>query len=249
MEVVGVRVELPSNQPIVLLREEGGNRYLPIWIGPNEATAIATAMEGVQPARPLTHDLMRSMLDAVGALAVSVVITEMRDSVFFADLTLDSGGEQVKISSRPSDAIALAVRTGTPVFASPDVLDEAAPSFPEPDEPEEDSGLDFNIEGISLGSDSEQQKTMEQAQETVPDMPALDLSGITLDMDGATTATQAGSSGKDEKWYEVQTKFDLAKAYQEMGDNDGAKEILQEVITEGDSEQKAAAESVLASLD
>ncbi len=127
-------------------------------------------------------------------------------------------------------------------------FDEAVPSMPETSAPKEDSGLDFNIEGISLDSDSEQ-KTMEQAQETMPDMPALDLSGITLDMDGATTATQAGSSGKDEKWYEVQTKFDLAKAYQEMGDNDGAKEILQEVITEGDSEQKAAAESVLATLD
>ena len=79
-------------------------------------------------------------------------------------------------------------------------------------------------------------------------MPALDLSGISLDLDGATGA-QSASADKDEKWYEVQTKFDLAKAYQEMGDNDGAREILQEVLTEGDSEQKAAAESVLASLD
>lgn len=137
MEVVGVRVELPSNQPIVLLREEGGARYLPIWIGPNEATAIATAMEGVEPPRPLTHDLMRSVIDAVGALAVKVVITEMRDSVFFADLTLDAKGEEVKISSRPSDAIALAVRTGTPVFASPAVLDEAAVHFEDDDEEEE----------------------------------------------------------------------------------------------------------------
>ncbi|HEU4320888.1 MAG TPA: bifunctional nuclease family protein [Acidimicrobiia bacterium] len=137
MEVVGVRVELPSNQPIVLLREEGGSRYLPIWIGANEATAIATAMEGVQPPRPLTHDLMRSVLDAVGALAVRVVITEMRDSVFFADLTIDASGEEVKVSSRPSDAIALAVRTGTPVFAAPAVLDEAAVHFEEDDEEEE----------------------------------------------------------------------------------------------------------------
>jgi pilus assembly protein FimV len=125
----------------------------------------------------------------------------------------------------------------------------AEPSIPGRSAPEEDVGLDFNIDGISLDSDSEEQTTMEQAQETMPEMPALDLSGITLDMDGATTATQTASSGKDEKWYEVQTKFDLAKAYQEMGDKDGAKEILQEVITEGDSEQKAAAESVLATLD
>src|SRR3970040_1524531 len=111
LEVVGVRVELPSNQPIVLLKEKEGTRYLPIWIGANEATAIATAMEGVTPPRPLTHDLMRSVIDAVGALAVSVVITEMRDSVFFADLTLDVSGKEVKVSARPSDAGALAVRT------------------------------------------------------------------------------------------------------------------------------------------
>lgn len=137
MEVVGVRVELPSNQPIVLLREEGGTRYLPIWIGANEATAIATAMEGVKPPRPLTHDLMRSILDAVGALPVSVVITEMRDAVFFADLALDVSGTETKVSSRPSDAIALAVRTGTPVFASAAVLEEAAVHFEDEDEEEE----------------------------------------------------------------------------------------------------------------
>lgn len=137
MEVVGVRVELPSNQPIVLLREEDGTRYLPIWIGANEATAIATAMEGVKPPRPLTHDLMRSILDATGALPVSVVITEMRDAVFFADLALEISGEETKISSRPSDAIALAVRTGTPVFAAAAVLDEAAVHFEDEDEEEE----------------------------------------------------------------------------------------------------------------
>ncbi len=113
--------------------------------------------------------------------------------------------------------------------------------------PMEDPGLDFNIEGISFGSGSAEE-AKESSDDTLSEMPALDLSGISLDMDGTTT-NETGGSGKDEKWYEVQTKFDLAKAYQEMGDNDGAKEILQEVISEGDSEQKAAAESVLASLD
>lgn len=137
MEVVGVRVELPSNQPIVLLKEQEGTRYLPIWIGASEATAIATAMEGVEPPRPLTHDLMRSIIDAVGALASKVVITEMRDSIFFADLSLDVSGTEVKVSSRPSDAIALAVRTGTPVLAAPDVLDEAGVHFEDEDEEEE----------------------------------------------------------------------------------------------------------------
>lgn len=137
MEVVGVRVELPSNQPIVLLKEQEGSRYLPIWIGASEATAIATAMEGVEPPRPLTHDLMRTIIDAIGALAVRVVITEMRDSIFFADLTLDVSGNEVKVSSRPSDAIALAVRTGTPVLAAPDVLEEAGVHFEDEDEEEE----------------------------------------------------------------------------------------------------------------
>lgn len=137
LDVVGVRVELPSNQPIVLLKEKEGTRYLPIWIGANEATAIATALEGVQPPRPLTHDLMRSVIDAAGALAVRVVITEMRDSVFYADLALDVTGEEVQVSSRPSDAIALAVRTGTPIFAHPNVLEEAGVHFEEEDEEDE----------------------------------------------------------------------------------------------------------------
>lgn len=137
LEVVGVRVELPSNQPIVLLRELDGSRYLPIWIGANEATAIATALEGVTPPRPLTHDLMRSLIDAAGALATRVVITEMRDSVFYADLALDVSGKVIQVSSRPSDAIALAVRTGTPIFAFPAILDEAGVHFEEENEEDE----------------------------------------------------------------------------------------------------------------
>lgn len=131
MEIVGVRVELPSNQPIVLLKEKDGSRYLPIWIGGDVATAIATAMEGVVPPRPLTHDLMRSVLDSAGILATQVTVTEMRDSVYFADLTLDVGGRDVHISCRPSDAIALAVRSGTPVFALQSVLAEAGIEFEE----------------------------------------------------------------------------------------------------------------------
>ena len=138
MEVLGVRVELPSNQPIVLLREQDGERHLPIWIGGSEATAIATALEGVTPPRPLTHDLMRSVIDAVGALATRVVITEMRDSVFYADLSLDVSGREVHVSSRPSDAIALAVRTGTPVYALEGVLEDAGVVFEEEGTEEEE---------------------------------------------------------------------------------------------------------------
>ncbi len=126
MRVVDVRLELPSNQPIVLLKELEGERYLPIWIGAPEATAIATALEKVTTPRPLTHDLLRSIIDVLGGVASQVVISEMRDSIFFADITFDTEGRQVEVSSRPSDAIALAVRTGTPIFAHPAVLDEAA---------------------------------------------------------------------------------------------------------------------------
>ncbi|HLV90579.1 MAG: bifunctional nuclease family protein [Acidimicrobiales bacterium] len=126
LRVVDVRLELPSNQPIVLLKELDGDRYLPIWIGAPEATSIATALEKVTTPRPLTHDLLRSVIDVLGAVASRVVITEMRDSIFFADITFDAQGKEVAVSSRPSDAIALAVRTGTPIFASPAVLDEAA---------------------------------------------------------------------------------------------------------------------------
>ncbi|MEE8489502.1 MAG: bifunctional nuclease family protein [Acidimicrobiia bacterium] len=163
MDVVGVRVELPSNQPIVLLREKDGSRYLPIWIGANEATAIAIALEGIQPPRPLTHDLMRSVIDAVGALAVRVVITEMRDSVFYADLALDVSGKEVQISSRPSDAIALAVRTGTPVFTISGVLEEAGVHFEEDDEEEEVARFrefleEVTVEDFLSGEDTEQQE-------------------------------------------------------------------------------------------
>jgi bifunctional DNase/RNase len=150
LEVVGVRVELPSNQPIVLLKEQAGVRYLPIWIGATEATAIATALEGIHPQRPLTHDLMRSVIDAIGALATRVVITEMRDSIFYADLALDVSGDEVEVSSRPSDAIALAVRTGTPVFALPGVLDAAGVLFEEENEDDEVARFREFLEEVTI---------------------------------------------------------------------------------------------------
>jgi bifunctional DNase/RNase len=125
MEVVGVRVELPTNTPILLLREREGTRYLPIWIGTPEATAIALALEGIETARPLTHDLMKSLLDALGADIERVDVTSLDEGTFFADLVIEAEGEQLTISSRPSDAIALATRAGAPVFASKALLDEA----------------------------------------------------------------------------------------------------------------------------
>src|SRR6476661_4857071 len=113
---------MPSNQPIVLLREVGGDRYLPIWIGPGEATAIAFAQQGMAPARPLTHDLFKDVLEAVGQELTEVRITDLREGVFYAELVFASG---VEVSARPSDAIALALRTGTPIFGAEAVLEEA----------------------------------------------------------------------------------------------------------------------------
>ena len=125
METIGVRVELPTNTPILLLRERDGNRYLPIWIGTPEATAIALALEGVETARPLTHDLLRTIVEALGADVEQVNVTGLDDGIFFADLIIGSDGDELTISSRPSDAIALATRTGSPVYASRALLDEA----------------------------------------------------------------------------------------------------------------------------
>ena len=127
MSVVGVRVELPSNQPIVLLKEAEGDRYLPIWIGAVEATAIAFAQQGIVPARPMTHDLFRDTLEAVGAHLSAVRITELRDGIFYAELVFDGG---VEVSARPSDAIALAIRTGVTIFGEESVLAEAGIAGP-----------------------------------------------------------------------------------------------------------------------
>jgi bifunctional DNase/RNase len=124
MEVVGVRIELPTNTPILLLREVGGERFLPIWIGTNEATAIALALEGVEPPRPMTHDLLKLVLEAVGSKVERVIVTDLQDGTFFADLVMSRNGEEVVVSARPSDAIALATRTQAPVLVSRAVLDE-----------------------------------------------------------------------------------------------------------------------------
>jgi len=120
--VLGVRVEMPTNHPIVLLRERNGERYLPIWIGAAEATAIAYAQQGIEPPRPLTHDLMKNLLDALGHRLTEVRIAELRDGVFHAALVIDGSTE---ISARSSDAIALALRTGTAITAGETLLEEA----------------------------------------------------------------------------------------------------------------------------
>ncbi len=122
VEVVGVRVEMPSNQPILLLREPVSGLHVPIWIGAAEAAAIAMGLQGVTPARPLTHDLLWTVLDELGVQLRQVLVTELVEGVFFAVLDFGAGHQ---VSARPSDAVALAVRREVPVAVSLEVLSEA----------------------------------------------------------------------------------------------------------------------------
>jgi bifunctional DNase/RNase len=138
MELIGVRVELPTNTPIVLLREvEGDRRVLPIFIGGPEATAIAFALEDVETPRPMTHDLMRDLLADLGATVERIVVTDLQEGTFYAEIHLEVGGEAHQVSARPSDAVALAVRTGTTIYAAEAVVDEAAQTVSD-DEPVEE---------------------------------------------------------------------------------------------------------------
>jgi bifunctional DNase/RNase len=142
MSLVGVRVEVPTNQPIVLLREEDGQRYLPIFIGPPEATAIVYALQGMETPRPMTHDLFKAVLDEMAVSLQRVVITELHDGTFYAEIELgpgSNGGSDEgirRISSRPSDALALAARypDPVPIYADEAVLDEAGVLFDQDEE-------------------------------------------------------------------------------------------------------------------
>ena len=127
MELIGIEMERPPNIPCLVLREaEGAQRVLPIFIGSPEATAIALALEEVETPRPMTHDLTKDLLEEVGARIERVTVTELRDATFYAEILVRSGSEVHAVSARPSDAVALAVRFGAPVFAEEGVLEEAA---------------------------------------------------------------------------------------------------------------------------
>jgi bifunctional DNase/RNase len=126
MELIAVRIELPGNSPVVLLREaEGVARMLPIFIGHPEATAIAFAVDGVVTPRPMTHDLMKDLIDEMGARVDRIVITDLSEGTFYAEVHLVVGNETRRVSSRPSDALALALRVECPIFAEEDVLEVA----------------------------------------------------------------------------------------------------------------------------
>ena len=140
VNVVGVRVEMPTNQPIILLQDEEGDRYLPIWVGAVEATAIAFAQQGIKPPRPLTHDLFTDVLVTLQVKLVEVRITSLTDGVFFAEI--EFGGGQV-LSSRPSDAIALALRNEASIFVAEVVLAAAGIDIPVEEEDQLDKFREF----------------------------------------------------------------------------------------------------------
>lgn len=125
MKVNSIQVSLTTHQGVAILKEKEANRYLPIWIGPTEAKAIAVKLENIELPRPLTHDLLQSVIATLGASVNFVVISELQNDTFYAKLSISVDGMQVEVDSRPSDALALAVRVGVPIYAEESVLDEA----------------------------------------------------------------------------------------------------------------------------
>lgn len=125
MVVESVRVHMLSSRHVVILKESARDRYLPIWIGPWEASAIAMRLQGLTPERPLTHDLFVNALEAIGASVSRVVISDLAEETFHARLFVRRGEREAEVDARPSDALALAVRIGAPIFAAPSVLDQA----------------------------------------------------------------------------------------------------------------------------
>lgn len=143
MNIVGVRVELPANQPIVLLREIGGERFLPIWIGSSEATAIAFALQEVPTARPMTHDLFKDVLEELAVEVKKILINDLIEGTFYAIITMVRNGSRHEVSARPSDAIALAVRMNVPIYADENVLEQASIVIEAPEEEEVERFRDF----------------------------------------------------------------------------------------------------------
>jgi uncharacterized protein len=137
MSIKGLMLDPVSNSPIVVLKDEEEKFFLPIWVGIFEANAIALQLENVTTPRPMTHDLLRNMISELDARVIRVVINDLRDSTFFAQIRLITGGRTLELDARPSDAIALALRTEAPIFVAQEVLDQAQTITPDGDDPDE----------------------------------------------------------------------------------------------------------------
>ena len=134
MVIYGVSFDMVGKQPIVLLKTADGNKFLPIWIGHPEAAAILMKLQGASTPRPMTHDLFTEMLTQLDAKVVRIAVTELRDNTFYAMITIAVDGTEIEVDSRPSDAIALAVRADAPIFAAPEVIEESAIEFEQTEE-------------------------------------------------------------------------------------------------------------------
>jgi uncharacterized protein len=129
MVIYGVSFDLVGKQPIVLLKTADGNKFLPIWIGHPEAAAILMKLQGASTPRPMTHDLLADMLEQLDAEVTRITVTELRENTFYASITVQQNGSEIEIDSRPSDAIAIAVRSDAPIFAAERVIEESAIEF------------------------------------------------------------------------------------------------------------------------
>jgi len=141
MVIYGVSFDMVGKQPIVLLKAVDTNKFLPIWIGHPEAAAILMKLQGASTPRPMTHDLLTDVIDQLDAQVLRITVTELKESTFYASITVQQNGSEVEIDSRPSDAIALAVRADAPIFAADDVIEESAIEF-EGEEVDEDAIVD-----------------------------------------------------------------------------------------------------------
>jgi uncharacterized protein len=161
MNIYGVSFDLVGKQPIVLLKTADGNKFLPIWIGHAEAAAILMKLQSQAAPRPMTHDLMSDMLEQLGAQLVRITVTELRENTFYAQITVMQDGQEIEVDSRPSDAIALAIRAEAPIYAADRVIEESAIEF---------EGEEVNEEQL----EAEVSKFRHFLDEVTPDQFAVD---------------------------------------------------------------------------
>src|ERR687897_1529154 len=143
MQIYGVSFDLVGKQPIVLLKTAEGNKFLPIWIGHPEAAAILMKLQGASTPRPMTHDLVTDILGQLSAQVTRITVTELRENTFYAQITVQQDGSEIEVDSRPSDAIALAIRVDAPIFAADEVIEESAIEFEGDEVNEEEMVAEF----------------------------------------------------------------------------------------------------------
>ena len=153
MTIDSIRVSLMNYQRVVILKEKGTNRYLPIWIGPAEADAIAVKLQNIELSRPLTHDLLQSVISTLGASVDYIVVSGLKEDTFYARLALSIDGVKIDIDSRPSDALALAVRVGAPIYAEESVLEKAGIILEEEPSKSEGKVDEQELKGLSAYKD------------------------------------------------------------------------------------------------